>query len=119
MKNVLFLLCPTDVLESKIRQFYPQGVYFVTFLGNAFAVNSRLFAPVKKLIEKHDIQEIYIVLSIDNPIIKDAMEGHFYTNIKGLKRFYKQLQHQKKLQKKHGNQDLTNSIPYPITSIKK
>jgi hypothetical protein len=96
MNNVLFLLCPTDCLESTINKVYKSENYFYTSLGNSFNIDSETLLHVKELIMKHSIKEINFVLSSDNKIILDALEGQFFSEIKGMKKIYKEIEKQKR-----------------------
>ncbi len=99
MDNMLFLLCPTDSLQSKINTVSKCKNYFYTSLGNSFNFDDKIITEIKELIQKHTINEIYFVLSNDNKIVLDALEGQSFSEIKGLKRFYKEIEKDKMLLK--------------------
>lgn len=91
MQKSLFLICPTDSIEWIINRHFESVNYFYTSLGNAFLSDANSLTKIKELIEVHHIQKIYFVLSSKNEIILDAMEGQFFTNIRGLQKLYDQI----------------------------
>ena len=95
MRNSLFLLCPTDCLESNINKTFKRQNYFCTSLGNSFAFEAETIAHIRGLVQKHHIQEIYFVLSEDNQIVLDALGGQFFSDIRGLEEFYGEIRKQK------------------------
>ena len=88
MGKSLFLLCPTDYLEPVINNIFKGKNYFYESLGNSFVTDYETMESLKELIYKHHIENIYFVLSSDNQIISDALEGQVYSDIKGLKSSY-------------------------------
>lgn len=95
MHRTLFLLCPTDCLESIINATYQHENYFYTSLGNSFAPDIDTLVCIQKMIQKHDIRKIYFVLSKDNRIISDALDDQLFSDIKGLRNFYTEIAEQK------------------------
>ncbi|MFD2568129.1 hypothetical protein [Pseudotenacibaculum haliotis] len=95
MSNSLFLLCPTDCLESNINRTFNHQNYFCTSLGNSFAFETEIIGHIRGLVKKHHIREIYFVLSEDNPIFLDALGGQFFSDIRGLEEFYGEIMRQK------------------------
>ncbi|MDC8005857.1 hypothetical protein POV27_17520 [Aureisphaera galaxeae] len=95
MHKTLFLLCPTDCLEAKVNNTFRQENYFYTSLGNSFVSNLETLRSIKELIEKHNIRKISFVLSNDNEIILDALEGQFFSGVRGLETFYNEIMEQK------------------------
>lgn len=91
MRKTLFLLCPTDCLESIINQRTSCENYFYTSLGNSFHMDPKTLECLKALITKHQIKDIYFVLSDDNKIVMDALTQQNFSDIKGLKAFYKAI----------------------------
>lgn len=91
MHRTLFLLCPTDYLESTINREFNQENYFYSSLGNSFVMDSETLESIKALIKKHRIQEINFVLSSNNKIIVDALGEQFFSDVKGLKTFYDEV----------------------------
>lgn len=96
MHRSLFLLCPTDCLESVINTTYRHQNYFYTSLGNSFSPSIDTLTHIKKLIKQHDIRRIYFVLSKDNSIILDALGHQLFSDVKGLEPFYNNIIKQKK-----------------------
>ncbi|CAL2082116.1 hypothetical protein [Tenacibaculum sp. 190524A02b] len=96
MHKSLFLLCPTDCLEMVINHQFKQENYFYTSLGNSFVSDIDTLINIKDVIKKHNITNIYFVLSSDNEIILDALGGQFFSKVKGLKTFYNEIEKQKK-----------------------
>ena len=95
MRKVLFLLCPTDCLEPIINSTFKYENYFYTSLGNSFVSDSETIKNIKELVRKHNIREIYFVLSNDNKIILDALGGQFFSDIRDLQNFYVEVIRQK------------------------
>lgn len=95
MQKQLYLLCPTDSLESIINEAFKQENYFYFSLGNSFTVEGNTIGSIKKLIKKHDIKEISFVLSSNNHIVKDALGAQDFIKMKGLHDFYCQIEKQK------------------------
>ncbi|WP_431164927.1 hypothetical protein [Tenacibaculum halocynthiae] len=96
MHNRLFLLCPTDCLESTINNEFRCKNYFYTSLGNSFVANNKTIEYLKQTICKHNIKEISFILSSNNDIINDALGTQDFSKIRGLKRLYDQIIQQKK-----------------------
>lgn len=95
MSKTLFLLCPTDCLETIVNNTFANKNYFYTSLGNSFIVDDITLKSIKKLILKEKIKNIYFVLSNDNQIILDALERQIFSEINGLKEFYSEVVKQK------------------------
>ncbi|WP_420574211.1 hypothetical protein [Kordia sp.] len=95
MNKTLFLLCPTDCLETTINNTYESKNYFYTSLGNSFVVDNSTIKSIKELILKQNIKNIYFVLSNDNKIILDALESQSFSENIGLKNFYSEIIKQK------------------------
>lgn len=96
MHKALFLLCPTDCLETTINATFKHQNYFYTSLGNSFASDIETLENIKELLIKHNINNIYFILSSDNKIILDALKGYFFSEIKGLQKFYTEIRKQQK-----------------------
>ncbi len=92
LRKSLFLLCPTDCLETIINMEFSSKNYFYTSLGNAFLSERETTENIKSLIAKHEITNICFVLSMENEIILDAMRGRFFYKIKGLNDLYAQIE---------------------------
>lgn len=95
MPNSLFLLCPTDCLESPINNQFKQENYFYTSLGNSLTYDRETIAHLKESILKNNISEIYFILALDNQIILDALERQDYAHIGRLNSFYGEIAEQK------------------------
>ncbi|CAL2103105.1 conserved protein of unknown function [Tenacibaculum sp. 190130A14a] len=96
MHSVLYLLCPTDCLETHVNSTFKHQNYFYTSLGNSFTTDYKTIDSLKTLMLEHNIREISVVLSNDNPIFLDALEGQFFTKISGLKHFYSKISNQRR-----------------------
>jgi hypothetical protein len=66
--------------------------YFYTSLGNAFVSERETMKNIKELILKHHITNVCFVLSSENEIIMDAIQGRFFDQIKGLDDLYTQIE---------------------------
>ncbi|KAB1159433.1 hypothetical protein F7018_03740 [Tenacibaculum aiptasiae] len=96
MNKVLFLLCPTDCLETVVNDTFKYQNYFYTSLGNSFSPNHKTLDSLKELIIKNHIKNICFVLSNDNKIILDALGGQSFSNISGLDSFYNKITKEKR-----------------------
>ncbi len=96
MYNCLYLLCPTDCLESIINNTFKHESYFYTSLGNSFLFDSETIGHIKDVVKKYNIRKICFVLSADNKIILDALGNKDFSDIRGLKKFYNEIERQKK-----------------------
>lgn len=105
MNKVLFLLCPTDCLETKINNTFKYENYFYTSLGNSFYSDFKTINSLKELLIKKEITNICFILSTDNRIINDALEKQSFSKISGLKPFYKKISKSKKELKIISNTD--------------
>lgn len=102
MSKCLFLICPTDGLEYIIKNTFGYGNYFYNSLGNSFICDKATVSYLAKMVETHDIKAIYFVLSSNNKIVSDALGHQNFSNIKGLKSFYKEIRTQKECIEKAG-----------------
>lgn len=93
--NCLYLICPTDFLEYTINKKCRTKNYFYTSLGNSFEYNKKTIKLLKKMIKKHNIVEIYFVLSLDNKIVMDVVENNKLYRISALNNFSKEISIQK------------------------
>ncbi|WP_298879832.1 hypothetical protein [uncultured Polaribacter sp.] len=91
MQKCFYLICPTDFLENTINKKFNFENYFYSSLGNSFNYDCKTITYIKNLIEKHNIKEIYFVLSLDNKIILDAIGKQRFSNIKVLGNFYNEI----------------------------
>ncbi|WP_372938612.1 hypothetical protein [Seonamhaeicola sp.] len=99
MSKCLFLLCPTDCLESKINANFKYENYFYTSLGNSFIHTKETIEHIKGTVIQKNIRKIYFVLSIDNQIILDALGSQDFSDIRKLRFFYNQISNQQKVVK--------------------
>ena len=83
MNASLFFLCPTDCLESIVNKNYKGNNYFYTSPGNNSSFDLISLESIKALICRHDIKNIYFVLSEQNKIVIDAK--HLCVNQRGIK----------------------------------
>lgn len=95
MHNSLFLLCPTDCLEATINRAFGHDNYFYTSLGNSFDSDRKTLDSIREVITKHDIRTISFVLASDNKIISDALNGQFFSEVRDLESFYREISIQK------------------------
>ncbi|MEM9001288.1 MAG: hypothetical protein AAGB24_13570 [Bacteroidota bacterium] len=95
MPRHLYFVCPTDGIEPTINGAFGSCNYFYTSLGNSVVFDKDTMGHIKGLLLKHDIQEIFFVLSDANPIIKDAMGNRHFSQIRGLGNFYAEISRQK------------------------
>ena len=96
MNASLFFLCPTDCLESIVNKNYKGKNYFYTSLGNNSSFDLISLESIKALICRHNIRNIYFVLSEQNKIAVDAMEGQTFPKIRGLQNFNNSINQSKK-----------------------
>ena len=96
MHNHLFLICPTDYLESVIANTFNQRNYYFTSLGNSIVFDTATVEQIIELIETKNINEISFVLSDDNSIILDALGKQNFSEITALTGFYDNIIKQKK-----------------------
>ena len=95
MHKCLFLLCPTDCLETVINKNFSGNNYFYTSLGNSITIENNTLKRIKELILKFRVSKLYIVLSDNNQIFLDALGGQYFSNTRGLQNLYKEVASQK------------------------
>ncbi|WP_420399902.1 hypothetical protein [Flagellimonas sp.] len=95
MRRSLYFVCPTDCLEPVINGYFGDKNHYYTSLGNSVVFDMDTIGHLRQLILKHSIQEISFVLSINNPIIVDALENQNFADIRGLNDLYMELVKQK------------------------
>ena len=89
MRKTLFLICPTDIMESIIQAHFQSDNYFYTSLGNSLDLNNEITVRlIKQQILDKDITQIIFVLKEDNPILKDVMCSYKYRQISCLQHLY-------------------------------
>ena len=86
-KSTLFLVCPTDYLESTINEEFKGDNLFYSSLVNNFSFCTNTVTNLEELVMNNNIKEIYFVLSTQNKIILHAMAGQSLSQIRGLKNF--------------------------------
>ncbi len=89
MQNRLFFICPTDGLEPVINRRFKGRNYYYTSLGDSVVFDHNTVWQIKRLIRKHNIKEIFFVLSSNNSILLDALGNQEYEDITRLTQFYK------------------------------
>lgn len=99
MHKCLYLLCPTDCLESIINKTFQYENYFYSSLGNSLVFDIETLGCLKGLIEKHQIKEIHFVLSHDNQIVLDALGNRYFSKIMALNNVYAEIEKQNKRSK--------------------
>ena len=95
MHKCFYLICPTDCLEHTINMKFKHDNYFYGSLGNSFSCDCKTIDYIRNFIKKHNIKEIYFVLSIDNKIVLDALGAKESSNIESLHNFYNDIKNQK------------------------
>ncbi len=95
MQRRLFFICPTDCLESIINRTFGYNQCYYTSIGNSVVFDEDTTAQIERLIIKHNIQDIFFVLSNTNPIIRDALEDQHFHGIRGLDHIYTSISKQK------------------------
>ena len=63
METTLFLLCPTDCLESKINEEFKGDNLFYSSLANNSSFDSKTIRDIEELVNRYSIKEVYFVLS--------------------------------------------------------
>ena len=91
MTNCLYLVCPTDFLETTINKRFKGNNFFYSSLGNAVEFNESLIYELKSLIQKHHITSVRFVLSYNNKMVLDALNKQAYSDIAGMNSFYTEL----------------------------
>ena len=96
MNATLFFLCPTDCLESIINKVYKGKNFIYTSLGNTLTFDSKTLEYIKGLVYEQNIKKIYFVLSEQNKMVVDAMEGQTFSQVRGLQNFNQAIRFHKK-----------------------
>ena len=91
MSKCLYMICPTDFMESAIDRSFDGQKYFYSSLGMSLAMDNDMLSDIVEVIQKYDIKEITFVLSEDNSIILDALNNQEFSTIRGLKESYDQI----------------------------
>ncbi|UII81309.1 hypothetical protein [Flagellimonas sp. CMM7] len=95
MQKSLYFVCPTDGLEPVINTRFDNRNYYYTSLGNSVVFDDVTSGNIRQLIQEHGITEVSFVLSINNPIVKDALGNQTFSDIRGLHSFYGEVLRQK------------------------
>ena len=73
--------------------------FFYTSLGNSFKYDRKTLEHIKAIIKKHNIKEIYFVLSLDNIIVLDALASKKKSKVRLLHNFCDDIKSQKERSK--------------------
>lgn len=96
MGKKLFLVCPTDCMETIINKKFKSDNYFYTSIGNAFNVDDITIKTIEKLISKHQIKDVNFILSLDNSFILQTLIGNLNLQAKGLKKHSEDIKRKKR-----------------------
>ena len=58
METTLFLLCPTDCLESKINEEFKGDNLFYTSLANNSSFDSKTIREIEELVNRYSIKDL-------------------------------------------------------------
>lgn len=109
-KSTLFLVCPTDCLESTInKEFKGDNLFYSSLVNNSsFCINT--VTNLEELVINNNIKEIYFVLSTQNKIILHAMAGQSLAQIRGLQNFDSHIKKNKELSELFWNSNNTTRV---------
>ncbi len=96
MKKHLYFVCPTDQIETFLNKNYQEECYYLTSLGNSITFSPRLIKELNVFIDSKGISEITFILSTTNKLILDALTSKDFKQVRGIKRFYRNIVEQKK-----------------------
>jgi len=96
MNRRLYMICPTDHLESVINDRFNGPMFFYTSLGNTVAFTEKALGQIAELIEEKSIKEITFILSEDNNILQDALNSQSFVGTRGLYKPYSDFLEYKK-----------------------
>ena len=91
MHKCLFLLCPTDGLESIIDCTFRCENYYYTSLANSLVLDSKTLDWIKDFLVKNSIKDIQFVLCKDNPVVSDALGNQYFSKLHNLDNLYDEL----------------------------
>lgn len=94
MHKRLYLLCPTDGLESIINDTFKYENYYYTSLGNSFVFDSKTLHWIKDFITKNHITDIQFILCRDNPVVLDALGDQSFSMLNGIHTIYNEITEQ-------------------------
>ncbi|WP_293788557.1 hypothetical protein [uncultured Pedobacter sp.] len=106
MMNCLYLICPTDHLETVINTVFKGRNYFYTSLGNNLPPDEHTIAQISAIIECNNIGRLTFILSERNRIVLDAVNDQNFIKITGLRNAYADLRRHQKIT---GNYPATSS----------
>ena len=109
-KSTLFLVCPTDCLESTIDKEFKGDNLFYSSLANNSSFCTNTITNLEELVINNNIKEIYVVLSTQNKIILHAMAGQSLSQIRGLQNFDHQINKHKELSELFWNSTDTTRV---------
>ena len=109
-KSTLFLVCPTDFLESTINKEFKGDNLFYSSLGNNASFCTNTVTNLEELVINNNIKEIYFVLSTQNKIILHAMAGQSLSQIRGLKNFDSYIKKNKEMSELFWNSNDTTRV---------
>lgn len=89
------MICPTDGIESIVRDQLSEQPYFYTSLGNSLRLDEKNLRQISTLIRKERVKNITVILAEDNRIVLDALDKQHYQEIAGLDQAYSHLQEHK------------------------
>ena len=108
-KSTLFLVCPTDCLESTINKEFKGDNLFYSSLVNNSSFCTNTVTNLEELVMNNNI-EIYFVLSTQNKIILHAMAGQSLSQIRGLKNFDSYIKKNKEMSELFWNSNDTTRV---------
>ena len=96
MHRTLYMICPSDYLESVISKRFDGQKFFFTSLGNTFTIDHSELKQIAALVKENYLDEITLILSEDNSFILDALNGQSCFGINGLSKAYSRLNKHKR-----------------------
>ena len=105
MVNQLYFICPTDGIESKINGKFDHENYFVSSVGLSFSFNSEFLDELFKLIIEKNIDRVTFVLSDQNKIVTEIIDGKDYSIIQELNKSKSQVHKEFQAKKMHWSSD--------------
>ncbi len=92
MRKCLYMICPTDHLESVINSRFEGHHFFYSSLGNTLIMDKYTIGQIALLIQTNNINEITFMLSEDNCILLDTLYNGHALRIRGLDDSYAHIQ---------------------------
>ena len=84
--NRLFIICPSDALETVIYRHFKGANYFFSVLANSHTLSREQWQEIQSLVKRKSIDEVIFVLSDNNPIIQDELGIQRFSRISSLGR---------------------------------